>query len=447
MTTINSTSPISLSFAEISSLPIALGFDLAHSLAGFGRMSDARDALLCVDWSRDQQGAPHSRHDRLFMRGVQVALSIGAVALEDFLAAAEGIDPTTLTYSRDRSHCLTQEKQLACASALDDALRASPDLAMILLKKSPAWVSLHGDAEDRCHNFFTEMLPLFTPDLLQAFLARGEFGERLVKSCAGNKQQWADENYRQFIDRMRQAISRPRNVDLMAELLRHTLPLIAAERRSSGLRGPLLPERWMQSLMLSSQASLRRQTVDAFGLRPCLDDLLAMDRVRPLCIEAALSGSAEAVGVVLECFGDAFFSSSQQEGSAAPIIASMISHMPILEFRSAIKEISRRGLMPKLSRDCSLKFWALIESPCRKKGDALALCVATGKTEHAQTLLSAIPDLNRRSASDMVAYVKSRPVKNGQKASVAWEQIIIAEAIDALPATARSEPARLRPRL
>lgn len=447
MTTPHAIAPISLSLAEIRSLPAPFGFDLAHSLAKFGRMSDAREALLCVDWPRGQQGDLASRHARLFIRGVQVALSIGAVALEDFLAAAEGVDPTTLSYSRDRSHCLTQEKQLACGSALDDALRASPDLAMILIKKSPAWICLHGDAEERCHNFFTEMLPLFTPDLLQAFLARGEFGELLAKSCAGNRPQWADENYRQFIDRIRQSISRPRNVDLMAALLRHTLPLIAAERRSSGARGPLLPEKWMQSLMLSAQPSLRREAVEAFGLQACLDDLSAMDRQRPLSIEATLSGSAEAVGIVLECFGSDFFRSSQQDGSVAPIIASMISHMPILEFKSAIADISRRGLMAELSLDCSLKFWAFVESPSRKKGDALALCVATGKVEHAQALLSAAPALNRRSASDMVAYVQSRPVANRQKASVAWEQIIIAEAVDAMPAATTSEPSRPRPRL
>lgn len=445
--TTSTTPSIALSPAEIGSLPAPFGFDFAHSLAKLGRMSDARDALLHVDWTKEPQGMSALGHGRLFMRGVQVALGIGAHALEDFLAAAGRVDPSTLSYSRDRLHCLTQEKQLACGLALDHALRTSPELAMILVEKAPSWVCLHGDVDDFGRNFFTEMLPRMSRDLLLAILARGGFGERLAQSCSGKKQPWADESYRKFIERMRQAIPRPRHVDLMAELLAHTLPLIAAERRSSNAGGPLLPETWMQSLMLSSWPSLRREAVAAFGLRACLDDLLALDNRRQLCIQAASSGSVEAVGIALECFGASFFNNSQQDGSGAPIVAMMISRMPILEFKSTIADISKRGLMANLAEDCAARFWAFIESPSRKKGDALALCVATGKADHAQALISAIPTLSRRAASEMAAYVNSRPVANRQTASIAWEKIIIADTVDAMPSSAPSASSTPRLRL
>lgn len=79
----------------------------------------------------------------------------------------------------------------------------------------------------------------------------------------------------------------------------------------------------------------------------------------------------------------------------------------------------------------------------RKKGDALALCVAEGQLECAQLILERYPDLDRSYAKAAVKYLASASPDGGE-ATATWESLILSEAAPAAPPQAAPTPARRR---
>jgi hypothetical protein len=85
----------------------------------------------------------------------------------------------------------------------------------------------------------------------------------------------------------------------------------------------------------------------------------------------------------------------------------------------------------------------------RKKGDALALCVALGDLEAARALLSAKPGLNCAYAKALVKYSKDKGNEIQGLATAAWESILLGKIAEESASKARRDepPARRQARL
>lgn len=446
--------PISLSLSEIRSMQPSQGFALASALILLGRPSDAKQALLNVEWTRLHARDLSRSISSNFITAASISLRIGDddSALNDFLKQAASIDPSSLEYDKyDSTHCRDKPQELACSKAFDAAIIKSPAHANTLLAQAPGWICLHGDGE----NFFKQ-IDLMTPETIDAYLARAGFIHRLAQACANSAMGlginqlggFSPRGHLAMVHCATKALDQPGSNPGKTAFFQKLLAEIALLDQANPRQGPLLPDSWMPRLVLSQSPALRQAAFEAFGRQACLEELRSVEKqthTAHLCDKAINSGSAESIAIALECFGKDFFRPETSNRFESPASARMISKLSPASFESAIAEISKAGLLDAFAEDCQAKFWAFQEHPTRKKGDALAFCVASAKSEHAQILLRALPSLQRRPAADMAAYMASRGVKASDAAHVAWEKILLSDTVD--NASAEPAPAKARMRL
>lgn len=88
--------------------------------------------------------------------------------------------------------------------------------------------------------------------------------------------------------------------------------------------------------------------------------------------------------------------------------------------------------------------WIVETGSLRKKGDALAYCVANERLEAAREILAACPEASPKYAKDAVAYLKKKESSRGMGALSAWESLLMGKAEKILVPEAAAAPVRKR---
>lgn len=454
------TVPFALTLAgpDLAALPPEVGIGLAHSLCERGRVAEGLATLNQIAFeAQSQRGAVpyywNCELSNLFDAAIATARCAGPGGVR---ALIDGIEtrarlaphekPTSAKHASapDRmelsSHCANVWKSFS------DLAQHSPDDALELVLRAPAWLGLHGMSEERLSHtsegFSQALRGAWRLDVARAYFEH----DHLVTSLLNSNPQFNVP--RAFIARLARdfdPILDEKSVDSFAHLLRLCVAAASPAAAAHPTLSPL-PGRWISSLMLGRFEEGRKIVIQAFGFDRCLLTARKEAGVISESIRAFESGDSLSVERAAECFGAEDALGSQNIKLQKSAVARMAKSMDPRTFAHALDHLIASGARGALELSCAHRFWVVNEqsSTVRKLGDALAFCAAEGRLEHAEALLSRLPGLDRKPVKEVLVYMHKRHATNRDESLAAWETLLLREITKTLPAPASlSRRARL----
>jgi hypothetical protein len=243
--------------------------------------------------------------------------------------------------------------------------------------------------------------------------------------------------FRQFDPALDQGISNGLSI-----CLNHVIDAVQAQPIPDSKTGSLLPRGWISSLALGGFDQGRAIAFDRLGRDSCIQTASLEGSVISDTKEAMQRGNLGAIENCALCFGADNILLAHTQKLEKSAVAIMGRSMIADDFSTIIDRLIALGGKAALVVSCEHRFWAVFEqhSTVRKMGDALAYFAAEGLVNHARVLLDRLPDLDRKSVKEVLAYMNKRDSNNKGVAHSAWEAMLIRETI----APAQTPPAASR---
>lgn len=449
MTTDSTSQPISLTLNDIGHLDSASALGLARTLASLGRSADSLSVLMSYPF--ENKTSEQDGYSVIHLLTAQVSEAIELAAFQsrdgvrDILQGMRARDkgPVILQSHHMGDHLLVHGQHAHCGPLLDSLRLRSLADAQTLIDSAPEWMCLlhvpdiHSDLRKPAELRGLAALLFANAEgpaqLLDHALSRDRLAERLAQKERGFDRAVSliGRAFRQFDPALDQAISHG-----LAMCLGRVIDAALAKPNPDPSSGSILPKSWISSLTLGGFDLGRSIAFDRMGREACLKAASQEGSIVSDSKEAMKRGNISAIDNCALCFGADNILLAHTQKLEKSAVAIMASAMPAGDFSNTIDRLIALGGHSALRVSCEHRFWAVFEqnSTVRKMGDALAYFAAEGLVDHARILLDRLPDLDRKSVKEVLAYMNKRDSSNKGIAHSAWEAMLIRETIAPEPA-------------
>lgn len=433
---------LSLEATDFASMPAPLALNLAKQLLDNGRPDDALQIALITPFELSSNApdnifsAYSSIHllSTLTEQALLIASTSSSDGLSQLLSAMEARDSssylsTRLFSSDSMPEHFTLAHRARASEALSTIAQSNPKDALELLRRAPRWLCLHtisGNTGHRGGTGLSEALDGRWPlELSEAYFERDSLCERMADGHESSL-----DSLRLFTEQTLCAFDPILDKDSVPALTLLMSRCIDFCAKNQGLnKHSPLPSKWMSALMLGAFNGGRSMALNAFGHECCITAARQEVRLSSASAKAFGSGSIDAIRSTAQTLGPSemlFSLCGKLEKSAVVLMASSMSSS---DFGQALDYFVEQGASDALAASCAHRFWVVFErhASVRKMGDALAFCAAEGLMEHAELLLKKMPNLNRTSVKDVLAYMILRDSTKKNISHSAWEALLLRE--------------------